>query len=83
MPKCFAVSSKVDPLLAALCIHTSFSFAQGKSAVAEDRPDQELKEFRLDDLKASLATMEPGPERDYFAEVLATETATSQAPFSC
>jgi predicted aspartyl protease len=67
----FAVFSKVVLRLAALCIQLSFSFAQGKSTVAEDRLDQEVKEFRLDDLEAGLATMEPGPERDYFAGVLA------------
>jgi len=71
MPKSVAVLGKVVLLFASLCIQLSFSFAQGKSAVTEDGPDQELKEFRLDDLEARLATMEPGSERDYFAGVLA------------
>jgi predicted aspartyl protease len=71
MPKCFAVFSELVLFLAALAIQPSFSFAQGKSAVAKDGPDKELKEFRLDELEATLATMEPGSERDYFAGVLA------------
>jgi len=72
MPKSVAMLGKVALLFASLwIIQLSFSFAQGKSAVTENGPDQELKEFRLDDLEARLPTMEPGPERDYFAGVLA------------
>ncbi len=72
MPKSAARIGKVALLFASLwIIHLSFSFAQGKSAVIENGPDQELKEFRLDELGARLPTMEPGPERDYFAGVLA------------
>ena len=72
MPKSVAMIGKVALLFASLwIIRLSFSFAQGKSAVTENGPDQELKEFRLDDLEARLPTMEPGPERDYFAGMLA------------
>ena len=70
MPKS-AVLGKVVLLFASLCIPLSFTRAQGKVAVAEDGPDQQLKEFRLGDLEATLATMQPGAERDYFAGVLA------------
>jgi predicted aspartyl protease len=72
MPKSVAMLGKVALLFASLwIIQLSFGFAQGKSAVTENGPDQELREFRLDDLEARLPTMEPGPERDYFAGVLA------------
>jgi predicted aspartyl protease len=72
MPKSVAMLGKVALLFASLwIIQLSFSFAQGKSAVTENGPDQELKEFRIDDLEARLPNMEPGPERDYFAGVLA------------
>jgi predicted aspartyl protease len=70
MPKS-AVLGKVVLLFASLCIPLSFTWAQGKVAVAEDGPDQQLKEFRLGDLEATLATMQPGAERDYFAGALA------------
>ena len=36
--------------------------------------DADVREFRLEDLKASLQSMQPGPERDYFAGVLANRT---------
>jgi Aspartyl protease len=42
-----------------------------KSAVPEDGPDLQVKELRFEELEARLRTMEPGPERDYFAGVLA------------
>jgi hypothetical protein len=46
---------------------------QEKAAVA-DSPDAEVKEFRLPALEAKLQTMQPGPERDYFAGVLANRS---------
>ena len=46
----------------------------GKSAVPDAGPDLELTEFRLSELEAMLRTMEAGPERDYFAGVLANRT---------
>ena len=71
MAKWVAVIGKVVLLFASLCIQWSCTWAQSKSAVTEDGPDQELKEFRLDDLEARLPTMEPVLEREYFAGVLA------------
>jgi hypothetical protein len=62
---------KVALLLGSLCIYLPFVGAQGRSAVTEDGPDQELKEFRVDALEARLATMQPGSERNYFAGMLA------------
>ncbi|HEV3419792.1 MAG TPA: pepsin/retropepsin-like aspartic protease family protein [Candidatus Acidoferrum sp.] len=61
-------------LLALLFIPFSVSGAQGNRDATENGPDLELKEFRLDELEARLRTMEPGPERDYFAGVLANRT---------
>jgi aspartyl protease len=71
MAKWVAVLGKVVLLFASLCIPLSFIWAQGKGAVTEDGPDEELKEFRLDVLEARLATMQPEFERDYFAGMLA------------
>jgi aspartyl protease len=71
MPNSAAVLGKIVLLLASLCIPLSSSWAHNKRAVSDDGPDLELKEFRLDDLEARLHTIEPGPERDYFAGVLA------------
>jgi hypothetical protein len=45
-----------------------------KSQVNEDGPDLEVKELRFDELETRLRTMEPGPERDYFAGMLANAT---------
>jgi hypothetical protein len=71
MPKSLAALGKVVLLFASLFIPLSFAWAEGNVAVADDGPDQQLKEFRLGDLEATLATMQPGAERDYFAGVLA------------
>ena len=71
MAKWVAVIGKVVLLFASLGIQSSCTWAQSKSAVTEDGPDLELKEFRLDDLEARLPTMEPVLEREYFAGVLA------------
>jgi predicted aspartyl protease len=49
-----------------------------KGAVGTDGPDAEVKEFRLDELEATLRTMNPGPERDYFAGVLANRTGRTK-----
>jgi predicted aspartyl protease len=40
-------------------------------AAAADGPDAEVKEFRLEELEATLRTMQAGPERAYFEGVLA------------
>ena len=61
-------------LLALLFIPFSVSGAQRNGDATENGPDLELKEFRLDELEARLRTMQPGPERDYFAGVLANRT---------
>lgn len=45
-----------------------------KSEVSEDGADLEVKELRFEELEARLRTMEPGPEHDYFAGVLANAT---------
>ncbi len=56
-------------LLAALSALARLSSAQATSAT--DTPDLQLKEFRLHDLEASLKSMHPGPDHDYFAGMLA------------
>jgi predicted aspartyl protease len=66
--------SKLFLFLAALCIQPSFLWSQSKNPAIGDGSDRELKEFRLDDLQAKLPTIEQGPERDYFAGVLANRT---------
>ena len=71
MAKWVAVLGKVVLLFASLCIQSSCTWAQSKSAVTEEGPDQELREFRLGDLEARLPTMQPVLEREYFAGVLA------------
>jgi predicted aspartyl protease/ketosteroid isomerase-like protein len=76
--KSVAVFAKITMLFASLCIQSSFTFAQGNSAVTGDGPDQELKQIRLDDLEARLRTMKPGSERDYFAGVLANRAGRLQ-----
>ena len=47
------------------------AWANDEPAATLDGPDVELKEFRLDELEASLARIEPGLERDYFSGMLA------------
>jgi predicted aspartyl protease len=58
-------------LLAFICLWPPFGRAQNKKAAPPDGPDQQLKEFRLKDLEATLRAMPPGPDRDYFAGVFA------------
>lgn len=67
----FCVLSKAVLLCGSLCMQSPLSAAPEKDAVITDGPDVEVKEFRLDELEARLRTIEPGPERDYFAGVLA------------
>lgn len=43
----------------------------GERAIPSDGPDADVKQFRLHELEARLRMMQPGPERDYFAGVLA------------
>jgi hypothetical protein len=42
-----------------------------KNAAASDSPDAEVKEFRVSSLEDKLKAMQPGPERDFFAGVVA------------
>jgi hypothetical protein len=45
-----------------------------KNGIVADGLDAAVREFRMDALEAGLRTMQPGPERDYFAGVLANRT---------
>src|SRR5215472_3981539 len=57
-----------------ICLVTRPAESTDKTGIAADEADVEVKEFRLDDLERTLQTMQPGPERDYFAGVLANRT---------
>jgi hypothetical protein len=62
-------------LCLSLCLHVPMRAASMRvDANNIDGPDAEVKEFRLDDLKATLKTMQPNPERSYFEGVLANRT---------
>jgi len=62
-------------LCLSLCLHVLMRAASiGGYTITADGPDAEVKEFRLDDLKTTLQAMQPGPERNYFAGVLANRT---------
>ena len=65
-------------LLCLLHCMSLFAVSPGKGAVATSGPDAEVKEFRLDELEATLRTMNPGPERDYFAGVLANRAGRTK-----
>ena len=58
-------------LLAFISLGPPFARAQHKKAAPRDGPDQQLKEFRLKELEATLRAMPPGPDRDYLAGVFA------------
>jgi predicted aspartyl protease len=45
------------------------------AAVDSAEADVDVKEFRLEELEAKLLTMQPGPEHDYFAGVLANRSS--------
>ena len=51
-----------------------YAATSGEDTVATNRLDTYVKEFRMGELERSLRTMRPGPERDYFAGVLANRT---------
>jgi hypothetical protein len=72
----FNLTGTVGVLLCLLlCVHLSLPAASAdKNEVVSDASDALVKEFRLDDLEESLRTMPAGPERDYFAGVLANRT---------
>jgi predicted aspartyl protease len=63
-------------LIPMLGMQIALQAAVGKNAPtpAATGPDAELREFRLRELEARLAKMQPGPERDYFTGVLANRT---------
>ena len=59
-------------LLLFLLLGSQLSWSAGQDRkMTQNEADADVKEFRLDDLAARLRTMEPGPERDYFAGVFA------------
>lgn len=47
---------------------------QKQKIATTDDPDTEVKDFRLDELKIQIKAMHAGPERDFFAGVLANRT---------
>lgn len=72
-------SRKLPGIALALCallsILTPLHAAEPAPGVlTSTRLDADVSEFRLEDLKASLKTMQPGPERDYFAGILDNRT---------
>lgn len=73
MPKPFEV--KVALFLALHFVSVPCSWAQINKAATEEGPDQEWKEFRMEELEARLRTMAPGTERDYFSGLVANRTS--------
>jgi len=64
------MTNKWKPAIALLALSLS-----GQVPVRDgDGADAEVKQFRFDELEARLRTMQPGPERDYFAGVLANRS---------
>ena len=61
--------SKVLLLFALLSVPQSLSRA--RATTAENGPDADVKQFQFGELGARLRTMTSGPERDYFAGLLA------------
>lgn len=61
-------------IMAMVLFATLPCLAQAGKTTAGSGPDQELKEFRLDELEARLRAMPPGAEHDYFAGMLANRT---------
>jgi hypothetical protein len=57
-------------LLLTFLVATQVAAPPQKNAAAHG-PDAEVKEFRVSALEANLQNMQPGPERDFFAGVLA------------
>jgi hypothetical protein len=51
-----------------------YAAPSGENDIATNGLDVYVKEFRLRELAATLRTMQPGPERDYFEGVLANRT---------
>ncbi|MGC1687518.1 MAG: aspartyl protease family protein [Candidatus Acidiferrales bacterium] len=63
-------------LLLALLIYmqAQLAAAPGKAPVDSAEADVDVREFRLEELEAKLLAMQPGPEHDYFAGVLANRS---------
>jgi len=61
-------------LLFTFLLATQAAAPPQKNAAATDSPDAEVKEFRMSALESNLQTMQPGPERDFFAGVLANRS---------
>ena len=71
----FRVLGTTYVLLCLFCTQAPLRAASPQvKAAAADSPDAEVKEFRLPALEARLQTMQSGPERDYFAGVLANRS---------
>jgi hypothetical protein len=51
-----------------------YAETSGGGTVTKNKLDTDVREFRMEELAASLQKMLPGPERDYFAGVLANRT---------
>jgi predicted aspartyl protease len=63
--------SKALLLALLLCMQLPLIAAPSKAAADSAEADADVKEFRLEELEAKLPSMQPGPEHDYFAGVLA------------
>lgn len=68
-----AALSKALLLALLLYLQTQLIAAPAQAVDSAD-PDVDLKEFRLEELEAKLPTMQPGPQHDYFAGVLANRS---------
>jgi len=65
------VLGKKGLLALLLCLLSALGKAQNHNATAENGPDAEVREFRFVDLEADIRAMQDGPEKDYFAGILA------------
>lgn len=74
MCKPHEVARKLSLLLAATLLAALPCWPQREKPAGNSGPDQDLKDFRLDELGARLRVMPPGVERDYFAGMLANRT---------
>jgi hypothetical protein len=73
LPKAFRGVLRVSILLV-LSLDAQIPLQAATGTAAATGPDIELQDFRLGELEARLSKMQPGPERDYFAGVLANRT---------
>ena len=61
-------------LFCLFCTETLLRAGAPQANPAVESLDADVKEFRLSELEARLQTMQPGPERDHFAGVLANRS---------